>query len=582
MIRFSSLLFFSVHCAALPFNLPQTQASIHNEPFSHNITGFVHETSDSQLHRGKDGVSFCPLRPASPLASRAIYIVFALIIVIAVGLGLLITVSYWRSSQAATPGSECDPLLGSQTADPPTVGRPTLSPLIILAGQGSAAVAPGGLGQATTLPYGPFCAQSPTNDLPPMKETHWSGSPSASARAQGFSFRWRPFACNPCDVPLPASPLDDTIGRNPRKSMMEAVLAQMRSPKALSVPNPSHIPQGLTSLKHYFISLLAIGASQGSNSTGVLRAPERNIKWLRGFFKDQPGVSFKSLLDQQATHASIKKTFREMYMSAHNNTLVVLYHTGHGDYDNALDLHAPGEVITEFLLDEWIKEFRQEARKEGPLKNIKVLIIFDFCRVNPSHPPADLSPDVFCIWAASPGELAVGLDLDPNLPPSLFLNALLVAVHDVQFSPGAFSFRFLEARLQQMQRTARGILCLMHRCMPPWRICGCEHCRSGRCCAHDAHPSVDQSSSSSVLDEDIDAAALIKDIMDRFPWRIQQAAQLLRTNPWFLEFNPTEGRREARALMFGIWLPSRKMEVAVRSFTHPCSRRRDSEIESQP
>lgn len=226
-------------------------------------------------------------------------------------------------------------------------------------------------------------------------------------------------------------------------------------------------------MNRYFISILAVGVSGGSEGPG------HNLKWLQRFVKGEAGVSFQSLLDEQATHTSIKDAIRRMYMRAQNNTQLVLYHCGHGDDNNALDLSESDEVITESILDKWIKELRQEAINKGLSNNVKVLIIFDFCRVNISQPPVNLSPGVVCIWACSPGESATCTNLDDNLPASLLLNALLVAADDVQLNPDASFFQRVKARAQQVQRTFRGIVCWGHR----GHVCFCSTCLIGGCCS---------------------------------------------------------------------------------------------------
>ncbi|KAF8596285.1 hypothetical protein BDV93DRAFT_528142 [Ceratobasidium sp. AG-I] len=590
MIGFLPILLFTAHCAALPAHSDKA-ASTWDGAFFQNIAEVAHAASNSRLEMSYDDTVTYMFWVATILSPRAIRVLFISIVAIVARLLFLVlaflVMHYWPSTWAVTPNAERGPLLPIRASNPLAV-RPTPSPLVMPEDHDTGAVAPGGFAQTAAQKYGLEYAQSPTSDLPLLREEHQPGSPSMSGRALGSPSRRQPFVHDPCNVPLPTSPLDNTMDRNPRRSLTEVVLAWMYKPRALSAPNPSRLPPrkktalvrcltGLASLNRYSISILAVGVSKGSEG------PAHNLKWLRRFFKDEADVSFKSLLDEQATHSSIKQAIKRMYMSAQSNTQLVLYHTGHGDDDNALDLPAPGEVISESIIGTWIEEFRQERREKGLPKNIKVLVIFDFCRINPSHPSINLSPDVVYIWASSPGEYAVGTSLDDNLPYSLLLNALFVAIDDVQLSPGVYFFQRVRIRVQQILRVVYASVCGRHECTIPRHICLFWQHLYGSCCVHQRHPeNVNQTPAASVSDEDIDGATFLKDIISRFPWQVRQVTQMLRTNQWFLEFNPAEERREARALMFGIWLPSRKMEVAVRSFTHPYLRRRDSEMDLYP
>lgn len=252
------------------------------------------------------------------------------------------------------------------------------------------------------------------------------------------------------------------------------------------------------------IRILGVGLSWSYSPTRKLPGTIHDMNWLAKFFHGQEDIQFNRLLDHDATLAAIHEHFKAMYLEAtksdHDQDLI-LYFSGHGTVNNAFELYgSTSEPLNEVMLNQWIVELHEETKRRIP-----VYIVFDFCRESLVEPSTNLADGVYIIWACSPAQSALDLNLkNKDLPYSCFLLSLLLAIDDVSkdldlatnATPQQFGLALwgrFTVRLAQLVNVVRGIRCLRPgpekaQCRPPWRCCVCPDCQSGTLCEHEGHP----------------------------------------------------------------------------------------------
>lgn len=244
-------------------------------------------------------------------------------------------------------------------------------------------------------------------------------------------------------------------------------------------------------MHHIDVRILGVGLSWDHIEDRALPGPVHDIRWLKSLFDHHPEIRFSYLLDRAATYKGIRQQLEETYKATTDESYLILYFAGHGTADNSLELYEPNSgSINAVVLNEWIAEIRQKIHKHIP-----VYVILDFCRASPVEPEVNLDKDVHIVWACSPLQSALDLDLgsegEHDLPRSCFLIALALAVYDASTNPALPAWKQFATRLKELVNVVRGGDYWGSKDMLPWPRCQCRACLGGVLCA-DARSSGEQ------------------------------------------------------------------------------------------
>lgn len=299
---------------------------------------------------------------------------------------------------------------------------------------------------------------------------------------------------------------------------------------------------GLSSMQPVSVKILGVGLSWDHVPDRALPGPPHDMEWLKRLFFEHRYIWFECLLDRKATYDAIRGRMKRMYRDATTETYLIFYFAGHGTEDNAFELY-DARSLNEVVLNEWIIEFRQEMSKHVP-----VYFIFDFCRESRVERKADLADDVHIIWACSPFQSALDLNLplkrggNDDLPRSCFLIALILAVDDASKDSALLPWQYFAMRIKELVMVVRGVRCYRSRCKPPWYCCRCETCLGGEdLCTHIKHSEerrLFQVVSMSTLKENPNFSAVVQFVANNFPMHIQRVTHRVANNQWFMFFNP--------------------------------------------
>ncbi|KAG8735892.1 hypothetical protein FRC10_010034 [Ceratobasidium sp. 414] len=219
-----------------------------------------------------------------------------------------------------------------------------------------------------------------------------------------------------------------------------------------------------------------------------LPGPDHDVQWLGRLFS---AAVFYAARGPCATQKGIRSALKHMFENAvESAAVIVLYFTGHGNNNNAFELH-DGQSIDEATVFEWIDELRTTTGKQIP-----VFLAFDFCRENEVVLPVstDQLEQVHVIWACMPGQRSYEIKLDDDLPYSDLLKAVCLAVSELLSPTTQSSGYFMGGLIGWVSRITKihqAIICGPAGCDPPWNRCSCDICRGGGMCVHSRHPGDD-------------------------------------------------------------------------------------------
>ncbi|CAE6537394.1 unnamed protein product [Rhizoctonia solani] len=291
------------------------------------------------------------------------------------------------------------------------------------------------------------------------------------------------------------------------------------------------------------VHVLGVGLSWDHVEGRALPGPAHDIRWLENFFSYQKQVRFRSLQDEKASFDAIHQTIAHIYVDIGPNDYLILYFTGHGDDNNALELYDNGSgPLSEVILNEWIVELRRRTTKRIP-----VHIVFDFCRLSPVKSSAELDSDVNVLYSCPPGQISPDLKLSNDLPYSCLLMALLLAIHDSSERHAPSLVKSLALRLTELLNVVWGTRC--YRLGPGRRKRWCRHLQSCELCQDEKHgpynedpwpnPQLFGMFENMHLGGAHDFSAAVRYASTRFPLPLRKAYELLENNQWFMYFNPS-------------------------------------------
>jgi len=192
---------------------------------------------------------------------------------------------------------------------------------------------------------------------------------------------------------------------------------------------------GSSSLVKIAISLLIIAYGH-KNTPLAIDDPEHDANYLCTEFKKLDHVRFESLLDNEATLARIEETVTSLWNESPERSQLLLLLTGHGQ-NNAMSLRED-EIVDESHLNRLFQKLHQDSPKE-----LRVTIVFDICRDNPTKQAVKMDRRVALVWSCSLGQKAYALKFNAfPMPRSFFLFGLFMASCDVRGDsrqdPGSF------------------------------------------------------------------------------------------------------------------------------------------------